>query len=180
MAEHTSLSTVTQVNRASRPTVHPDVLAQPPGGKPLRLSYLIARLDRVIYQRLVACVKPHGVNVPHYTALSILGRRNGLSNAQLARRSYVSPQGMNQVLDELIRLGLVTRRQSRTHGRVLHVQLTARGRRVLAACDTAVDQMERDMLQDIRADELRQLMNSLLACVHALHGGLESIKDLEL
>jgi hypothetical protein len=68
---------------------------------PLRLSYLIARTDRVLNQHLAECLKPQGLNVPQYTALSILGRRSGLSNAQLARRTYISPQGMNQVLDQL-------------------------------------------------------------------------------
>ena len=151
-----------------------------PVAKPLRLSYLVARLDRVINQRVAECVQPHGLNVPQYTALSILGRRSGLSNAQLARRTYVSPQGMNQVLDQLAQLGLVARKQSKTHGRILHVQLTAQGKRVLVACDAAVDALEADMLQNINVSERKKLMHGLLACVHALHGGLETVKELEL
>lgn len=147
---------------------------------PLRLSYLIARTDRVLNQHLAECLKPHGLNVPQYTALSILGRRSGLSNAQLARRTYISPQGMNQVLDQLTQAGLISRKQSALHGRVLEVALTAQGKRVLIACDAAVDDMEANMLQHLNANERKQLMHGLLSCVHALHGGLETIKELEL
>jgi DNA-binding MarR family transcriptional regulator len=146
----------------------------------LRLSYLIARTERVVNERMGECLRPHGLNVPQYTALSILGRRSGLSNAQLARRTYISPQGMKQVLDQLIESGLVARKRSQAHGRVLEVALTTKGKRLLAACDVAVDAMEANMLQSLSAGERKELMHALLSCVHALHGGLESVKELEL
>jgi DNA-binding MarR family transcriptional regulator len=63
---------------------------------------------------------------------------------------------------------------------VLEVGLTAQGKRVLTACDVAVDAMEANMLQNLNASERKQLMHGLLSCVHALHGGLESVKELEL
>ena len=87
---------------------------------------------------------------------------------------------MNQVLDQLAQAHLIARKQSTTHGRILHVQLTAQGKRVLAACDVAVDAMEQDMLQNVSVGERKQLMHMLLACVHALHGGLETVNELEL
>ena len=169
-----------------RPVLPPSVLsdgpqpAPPITPAPLRLSYLVARLDRVLNQHVADRIKPHGLNVPQYTALSVLGRCSGLSNAQLARRTYVSPQGMNQVLDQLAQAGLIVRKQSATNGRILQIQLTLQGKRVLAACDVAVDALEADMLQTINATERKQMLHGLLACVHALHGGLETIKELEL
>jgi len=57
-----------------------------------RLSYAIARLDRVLRRRLTAAVEPTGLTLPAYTALSVLRAQDGLSNAQLARRSLVTPQ----------------------------------------------------------------------------------------
>ena len=52
-----------------------------------RLSYVIGRLDRVLRRRLGAALEPAGLTLPAYTALSVLRDRDGLSNAQLARRS---------------------------------------------------------------------------------------------
>ena len=63
-----------------------------------RLSYVIGRLDRALRREIGALVAPFGLTVPKYTALSILRDRPGLSNAQMARRSYVTPQSMNEVL----------------------------------------------------------------------------------
>ena len=78
-------------------------------------------------------VKAHGLSVNQYTTLSVLDRRSGLSNAQLARRSLVSPQSMNEVLLTLEERGLVRRRAHPDHGRILQARLTAKGRRSLAA-----------------------------------------------
>jgi DNA-binding MarR family transcriptional regulator len=141
----------------------------------LRLSYVVARLERIIRQRIAEAVEPHGLGVPHYTALSILGRRGGLSNAQLARRTYISPQGMNQVLDQLEDAGLILRQPHATHGRILEVKLTKEGKAVLIACDKAVDKMEAEMLKELGTREQDQLMHMLVACVRSLHGGLEHV-----
>lgn len=143
---------------------------------PLRLSYVIARLERVIRQRIAQCVDPYGLTVTHYTALSILGRRSGLSNAQLARRTYISPQAMNQVLEQLAQAALIVREPHATHGRILAIRLTQQGKALLAACDLAVDAMEAEMLREIDADTRTQLMQTLITCVRALHGGFEKME----
>ena len=141
----------------------------------LRLSYVVARLERVIRQRLAAALEPYGLGVPHYTALSILGRRSGLSNAQLARRTFVSPQSMNQVLDQLEQTGLILREPHATHGRILAVKLTRAGKATLAACDKAVDLMEAEVLKELSAKEQDQLLHRLIGCVRSLHGGFEHL-----
>jgi DNA-binding MarR family transcriptional regulator len=141
----------------------------------LRPSYVVARLERVIRQRMVAVIEPHGLGLPHYTALSILGRRTGLSNAQLARRSYISPQAMNQVLEQLEAAGLIAREPHATHGRILEVHLTPKGKKILAACDKAVDAMEEEMLQGLNAKERAQFLKQLVTCVRSLQGGFEGV-----
>jgi DNA-binding MarR family transcriptional regulator len=156
-----------------------DPVAEAGGAPPPRLSYVIARLERVLRQRIAKCVEPYGLTVPHYTALSILGRRSGLSNAQLARRTYITPQAMNQVLDQLEQAGLIVREPHTTHGRILSTRLTNQGKAVLAACDAVVDVMEEEMLRDIKADERAKLLQTLVTCVRALHGGFEHVDFFE-
>ena len=46
-------------------------------------------------------VQPYDLTTLQYTTMSVLGRRGSLSNAQLARRSYMSPQAMSEVIDAL-------------------------------------------------------------------------------
>lgn len=138
-----------------------------------RLSYVIARLERILHQRIAKQIEPLGLNVSQYTALSILGQRSGLSNAQLARRTYITPQAMNQVLEQLSQAGLIERHPHATHGRILTTELTAKGQTLLHHCDQEVERLEREMLQNIQAEEHEHLLHLLITCVRSLQGGFE-------
>ena len=108
-------------------------------GPHARVSYVIARLDRAIRREIAEMAAPHGLTATQFTALSVLRTGKGLSNAQLARRSYVTPQSMIEMLGTLENKGLVQRAPAPDHGRIMHVELTAKGRRVLAQCDAEID-----------------------------------------
>ena len=133
-----------------------------------RISYLIGRLDRALRRRLEEAVRPQGVTVAGYTVLSLLADRPGQSNAQLARRSFMTPQAMNEVLLRLADDGLVARKVSADHARVQLARLTVRGRSVLGACDRAADQVEARMLGDLSDRRVSQLTLDLLRSVRVL------------
>jgi DNA-binding MarR family transcriptional regulator len=137
------------------------------------LLYLIGRIDRVVRRHIDDVVKSQGLSVNQYTTLSVLDRRSGLSNAQLARRALVSPQSMNEVLLSLERRGLVRRRAHPDHGRIRQARLTAKGRRLLAACDAGVREVEANMVEALSSEEQHALRNGLITSVRALHGGLD-------
>ena len=133
-----------------------------------RLSYVIGRLDRVLRRALREALAPHGLTVPEYTTLSVIAARGGLSNAQLARRSLITPQSMNEVLMALERHGYVRRSADPAHGRVMRTELTRAGARALAACDRAVDELERRMLGDLDGKAADDLYASLLRLARVL------------
>jgi DNA-binding MarR family transcriptional regulator len=137
-----------------------------------RVSYVIGRLDRVLRRRLSAAVEPAGLTLPAYTALSVLRAQDGLSNAQLARRSLVTPQSMSEVLTLLVDQGYVRRRAEPGHGRVIRTELTKRGSRALERCDRAVDEVEREMLGELDDDEVTSLRDVLIRCGRTLEGDL--------
>lgn len=110
-----------------------------------RLSYVIARLDRLIRSRLGVALDPFGLSVPQYTVLSVLGRGGGLSNAQLARRAYVTPQAMHQLLRGLEDRNLVERDAPGGGAQVRPAVLTAQGRALLDRCDSVVDDLEEEL-----------------------------------
>ena len=99
-----------------------------------RVSYVIARLERAVRQGINERVRPYGLTTLQYTTLSVLGRGrpgDGLSNAQLARRSFMTPQAMGEVIEALERAGFVKRNRHPNHRRVFPATMTAKGRRVL-------------------------------------------------
>jgi DNA-binding MarR family transcriptional regulator len=135
---------------------------------PPRVSYLAGRLDRMLRRRLSQALEPHGLTLPEYTALSVLQSRSGLSNAQLARRSLITPQATNEVLARLEARNLVRRRADPAHGRIRPAQLTPAGRRLLARADRAVDEIEREMLGDLPGPDRRRLSELLNGIVQRL------------
>jgi DNA-binding MarR family transcriptional regulator len=142
-------------------------------GEP-RVSYAIGRLDRAVRQRLDDAVRAHGVTIPQYTALSVLRARGGLSNAQLARRSLMTPQSMSEVLAALTEKRLITRTAAPDHGRIKRAELTDAGREVLDACDVDVDEIEQEMLGELDFDERDRFMQTLKSCLRRLGAGLDA------
>ncbi len=144
----------------------------PEGDRAPTLLYLVGRIDRVVRRHIDDVVKARGLSVNQYTTLSVLDRRSGLSNAQLARRALVSPQSMNEVLVSLEQRGLVRRRAHPDHGRIRQALLTAKGRKVLADCDERVREVEALMVSDLTRKEQAALRRALLHSIHSLRGGL--------
>ena len=137
-----------------------------------RISYIVARLERAVRAAVNERVRPHGLTTLQYTTLSVLGARGQpLSNAQLARRAYMTPQSMIEVIDALERKGLIRRDPHPSHRRVFPATMTAKGLRVLKACDAAVEEMEEEMLAGLSRGERDSLLVWLKTCVRALHAG---------
>ena len=137
-----------------------------------RISYVVARLERALRRELAQRIQPTGLTVPQYTTLSVLRSRSGLSNAQLARRSYITPQTMSEVIGALEEKGLVDRAPDPGHRRILRITVTAKGKRVMSRCDVAVNDMEQQMLGELSEPERAELLQSLRSCVHMLGAGL--------
>ena len=136
-----------------------------------RLSYVIARLERALRAAINDRVKPHGLTTLQYTTLSLLGTRGELSNAQLARRSYMTPQAMSEVIEALEAKGLIRRDTHPNHRRIYPAALTAKGRKVLGECDRAVDELEEQVLRDLSPAERAGLADGLMTAVRSLHAG---------
>jgi DNA-binding MarR family transcriptional regulator len=152
-------------------------MREPPDGSDriaahARVSYVIARLDRALRRQIADMVAPHGLTATQYTALSVLRVGKGLSNAQLARRSYVTPQSMIEMLGTLEGKGLIERSPSPDHGRILRTELTAKGRRLLSRCDEELDRIETEMTSELSPEERSSFEHMLRSCVHMLHAGL--------
>src|SRR3954451_8931583 len=123
------------------------------GQRGQRLTYLIKRLEMAERARMEEVLRPLGVTVHQYTVLSILERREGLSSAQLARRHFVTPQAMHQLIASMERDQLIERRPDEANRRILRAWLTERGGQVLRSCHQSVDGLERRMLSALTPDE---------------------------
>ncbi|WP_106476898.1 MarR family winged helix-turn-helix transcriptional regulator [Phytohalomonas tamaricis] len=139
---------------------------------PIRVAYLIGRLDRALRRHIGEAVSPFGLTMQQYTALSVLASREQLSNAQLAERSFMTPQATSEMVKAMEGKGLIAREPDPYHGRIIHIRVTAHGRELLARSDEAVARLEAVMLAQLDAEERHQLHAQLKSCVHALGVGL--------
>jgi len=138
-----------------------------------RISYVIARLERAIRKGINERVRPYGLTTLQYTTLSLL-RRHGqpLSNAQLARRAYVTPQAMGEVIEKLEKMHLLKRVSHPNHRRVYPAVLLPAGIQVLEECDARVAEFEAAMLHDLDDDQRLDMVHALTSAVQALGAGL--------
>lgn len=135
---------------------------------PVRLPYLIGRTDRVVKRRLTEALAPHGITLPLFTAMSVLHARGSLSNAQLAERSFMSPQSANEIVKTMEARGWVVREPDPTHGRIVKLSLTASAQALLALCDTTVKKLEAEMLEGIDPEHVALLQRLLTTCARNL------------
>ncbi len=135
---------------------------------PVRVSYLIGQLDRVVKRRLAETLAEFDLTLPQFTALSVINASGGMTNAKLAERSLITPQSANEVVKTMEANGWVGRTHHPTHGRLIHLFLTDEGRRVLRGCDAAVDALEASMLEGITEIPLDTLRKVLQRCVSNL------------
>jgi DNA-binding MarR family transcriptional regulator len=115
---------------------------------------------------LEEALAPRGITLTQYSILSMVSTTGGMSSADVARRSNVSKQATNQVINALERLGFIERREDPANRRIQRIRLTARGRRILASCDRAVDRGERAFfaaLSPARLASLRRTIEILIA-----------------
>ena len=145
-----------------------EFVARPAGQRGQRLTYLVKRLEMAERARMEEVLRPLGVTLHQYTALSILERREGLSSAQLARRHVVTPQAMHQLIATMERDRLIERRQDDANRRILRAWLTPHGADVLRACHRAVDEVEERMLSTLTPDEAVAFGRALERSLEAL------------
>jgi DNA-binding MarR family transcriptional regulator len=137
-----------------------------------RISYAIARLHHLVFGSVSELAARHGLTALQFTTLSVLNRHGvPLSNSQLARRSFMTAQAMHEVIHRLEVDGLIERSPHPNHGRKLPASLTAKGRRVLVACEAAMAGFEESMLKGFTKAERVTFLEMVKAAVQNLGGG---------
>jgi DNA-binding MarR family transcriptional regulator len=124
-------------------------------------GYLVKRAQSVIHLSLEEIVSKHGLGIPHYVVLSLLAESPGLPNAELARKAFVTPQSMNEVLKQLEASGLVERQRSPSNARILNAHLTRAGKKKWRSVDDSVQELEERLLRGLTQNEVRVLNRSL-------------------
>lgn len=126
-----------------------------------RLGYRLKRTHAALRGAMDRALREHGLTVSQYACLELLDQQPGLSNAELARGTFVTRQSMNVVLRGLQDGGLITRPAATDHGRALPAHLTEEGHRRLAGARAVVYPIDQRMTDAVPEKRLAQLLADL-------------------
>ncbi|OZC52708.1 hypothetical protein CH286_02615 [Rhodococcus sp. WWJCD1] len=138
--------------------------------EPPTMLYVVKQLELAVRVRLDELLKPMGITVLQYTALTVLARRDGASSAELARNSFVTAQTMGEMVTNLESKGFVARRADTSNRRRILIDLSDAGRLLLERCDVDVRALEERMLAGLSDDQRIGLREVLVECRRALCG----------
>lgn len=125
------------------------------------LGFLVRRLMARLRPHAVQALRPLGLGLPEFVCLRILDGDPGRTSAELARHTHVTAQAMNQVLQGLQEMGLVTRPDTAPSGRALPAQLTRKGKTLLKRAESAVASSDEQLLSHLSLADRRQLKSLL-------------------
>lgn len=131
------------------------------------LGFALKRLQQTLRWRMDAGLAEYGLTSPQYAVLALLADHPGISNAELARRSFVTPPTMIRISTALDDAGLITRDDRSADQRSRPMRLTARGRAQLTAAAGHVQELEDVLVRHAGSD--RAAINAWLrACADEL------------
>lgn len=133
-----------------------------------RLGYVVKRLQQELRSQMDEDLNAVKLTTPQYAALSILEGEQGLSNAELARRCFLTPQTMHKIVEGLERKELVVRKSDPSHGRKINTLLTRKGKKLLERAHKIVQSIEHAMTSVLTYEEIEEARKSLEKCISAI------------
>jgi DNA-binding MarR family transcriptional regulator len=109
-----------------------------------------------------------GLTISQFLALAFIDENNDISSAELARRSYVSPQAMMTIVARMEAAKLIRRTPASCGGRALCLTLTPEGARLLEEGRGHAAAIEYYLLDLLGPAAYRQLLDALDTVTTAL------------
>ncbi len=124
-------------------------------GEAGHVGYLLRQANAAHRIRMEHSLQDMGLTLPQFSVLTMLAAYPGASGAELARLSLLTPQTMSVIVGNLERVGAVSRRPHKEHGRIQIIEITEAGRALLARCKSAVKLAEAALLVGVtKTDEV--------------------------
>lgn len=125
------------------------------------IGYLVKRAQHALRLKIDKSLDELNLTLPQFVALSHISEEAGISNAELARRAFVTPQTMHRIISGLEKQGLINRNSHPNLERVQQLFLTQDGKRLLSESRRYVDAIETQSLTKLSGDEV-ELFRTLL------------------
>jgi DNA-binding MarR family transcriptional regulator len=133
--------------RRKASTAAPAVRVPAPGegkrGEQGYLGYLLRQAHAAVRLTMERSLADLGVTSPQFAVLTMLNAYPGLSGADVARLTFLTPQTVGVIIRNLERDGAIVMTPHPVHGRIQQWTLTSRGTTLLKACRERVIALEK-------------------------------------
>ena len=158
----------------SRPRKPPPAI--PPIGEGKRgpeghLGYLVRQANVAVRAALERALADTGATTPQFAVLTMIVAYPGISGADLARLTFLTPQTINVIVRNLERAGAVAKTAHAEHGRILQLGATPKGVALLKRCRSKVHAVERAISGLVTPAEEVTVRRWLSAVAEALSEG---------
>jgi DNA-binding MarR family transcriptional regulator len=134
-----------------------------------RTVYLIKRIETEVTAQMNNSLSDFGITLSQFIVLNFVkDNQSDLSSAQLSRRFKMTPQSMNETVSLLQSKELIVKNADSDNKRILRISLTEKGIDLLNNCNTAIDDVEKELfstLTETELDSLRLLIGSILQAI---------------
>jgi DNA-binding MarR family transcriptional regulator len=135
------------------------------------LGYLLRQASVALRGAMDAALTELAVTTPQFSVLTMVAAYPGVSGADLARLTFLTPQTINVIVRNLERDGAVEKSAHATHGRILRLHATAKGLALLKRCRSRVAEVEARLTGPLGRDEERLVRHWLSAVAEKLADG---------
>lgn len=132
------------------------------------IGYMVKSLQQGLRAAVSRQLRALNLTMADFTALSVMSNAPGLSNAELAKLCFVTPQTMHQVVARLEERQLIRRQSGGTRKEGLKASLTLEGKRTLRRCMAINERVHATMLDGLSAADQERFGSLLQHCLDRL------------
>jgi DNA-binding MarR family transcriptional regulator len=133
------------------------------------LSCLMSQVTHAMEHEITQTLAAMNLTLLQLATLDELDRNAGLSTADLARLTSVTPQNMSLAVSSLAKGGYLLRKPHPTNARVNRLVLTPRGLKVLRKAAARARAMEAEMFAALSPREKQRFRSVLSGCLERIN-----------
>lgn len=133
--------------------------------------YLVHVLTHATRSRLDNELTELGLSAFQYTILNVIENNSGLSSSRLSRRFHVTPQAMGELILSLERRGFIEREEDPENRKILHLNLTAAGRKAVTAGNKIRAALEKELFANYSAEQMQHFREVISGALELMRHG---------
>lgn len=133
------------------------------------LGYRLKQTQHILRIHMDEALRPINLTTPQYAVLAQLELKPGISNASLARNSFITAQTMHGIVSNLEKNNLIKRTNDLEHKRILCAKLTNQGLKIVQQAHKIISKVESSMTCTMSENNKSLLEKLLIECFNNLN-----------